>query len=192
MDETKERILSAALELFSSRGYAATSTRALAAAAGVNEVTLFRSFGSKKNIYVETFLHYAVSTEKAFAAAKVEGRPERDLPAIARAVAELIRNNSKLVCMSDKEMGSFPEIDAILRGQPGGLVTLVSEYLAGIDTSIASGISPESYAHTFITAVFGGVIFLVRHGDGEKMVEYAERVAAMFVAGLASGEGSAR
>lgn len=48
--ETGEAILRAAAELFGERGYKATTTRAIAERAGVNEVTLFRRFGSKRGI----------------------------------------------------------------------------------------------------------------------------------------------
>ena len=48
--DTDARILAAAMALFAERGYAATTTRALAEAAGVNEVTLFRRFGTKAGV----------------------------------------------------------------------------------------------------------------------------------------------
>ncbi|MES1262659.1 MAG: TetR/AcrR family transcriptional regulator [Acidobacteriota bacterium] len=46
---TSERLIQAALEMFSVRGIAAT-TREIADAAGVNEVTLFRLFESKERL----------------------------------------------------------------------------------------------------------------------------------------------
>lgn len=49
-DGTRQKILEAAWTLFSQQGYGQTTTRAIAAAAGVNEVTLFRHFGSKQNL----------------------------------------------------------------------------------------------------------------------------------------------
>lgn len=48
---TRERILDAALELFGARGFAATTTKAIARKAGVNEVTVFRVFGTKQGVY---------------------------------------------------------------------------------------------------------------------------------------------
>lgn len=48
---TRDRILDAALELFGSKGFAGTRTRDIAKRAGVNEVTLFRTFGSKQGVY---------------------------------------------------------------------------------------------------------------------------------------------
>jgi AcrR family transcriptional regulator len=48
--DTEKRIVDAAAELFGERGYANTTTRAIAERAEVNEVTLFRKFGSKRGI----------------------------------------------------------------------------------------------------------------------------------------------
>lgn len=49
-ESTRERILEAAIRLFGGTGYVRTATRTIAREAGVNEVTLFRHFGSKQNL----------------------------------------------------------------------------------------------------------------------------------------------
>src|ERR1700712_276199 len=45
---TRESLLDVTARLYSEHGWRGTTTRAIAAAAGVNEVTLFRQFGSKE------------------------------------------------------------------------------------------------------------------------------------------------
>jgi AcrR family transcriptional regulator len=57
---TREQILSAAAKLYAEHGFRGTTTRAVAEAAGVNEVTLFRIFGSKVNIIVEAMRAHGV------------------------------------------------------------------------------------------------------------------------------------
>lgn len=52
-ESTRSRILGAAMRLFARKGYDGTTTRDLAAAAGVAEGTLFRHFANKKAILVE-------------------------------------------------------------------------------------------------------------------------------------------
>ncbi len=54
INETRQRILAAALELFAERGFAATTTAALAQRAGVAEKTLFSQFKSKERLFEET------------------------------------------------------------------------------------------------------------------------------------------
>lgn len=50
-DETEQKILDAALKLFSKEGYKAATTMAIAEEAGFSEKTLFRKFKSKRNLY---------------------------------------------------------------------------------------------------------------------------------------------
>ena len=52
-EDTHQRILNAALEEFTVHGFKGTSTRAISERAGVNEVTLFRHFGSKVEMLKE-------------------------------------------------------------------------------------------------------------------------------------------
>ncbi|MBN3962757.1 TetR family transcriptional regulator [Nostoc sp. NMS8] len=47
---TRQRLIQAALELFSAHGVSATTTRQIAEKAEVNEVTLFRNFGNKHGL----------------------------------------------------------------------------------------------------------------------------------------------
>ena len=49
-DKTQEKIINAATKLIIEKGYAATTTKQIAKEAGVNECTLFRRFGEKKEI----------------------------------------------------------------------------------------------------------------------------------------------
>lgn len=51
----RDRILEAALRLFSSKGYLGATTREIANEAGVAEVTLFRHFASKEILLEEVF-----------------------------------------------------------------------------------------------------------------------------------------
>jgi len=57
-DETRARLLAAAARVYAQHGYQGATTRAIAAEAGVNEVTLFRLFGAK-----EALLDEAIATE---------------------------------------------------------------------------------------------------------------------------------
>ncbi len=53
MNSTEEKIILAATQLFSSKGYDATKTKEIASHAGISEVTLFKYFPSKKDLYLK-------------------------------------------------------------------------------------------------------------------------------------------
>lgn len=56
--ETRRKIMDIALKLFSEQGYYATTTKQIAQAAELNEITLFRHFGTKENLFQETTFSY--------------------------------------------------------------------------------------------------------------------------------------
>ncbi|MDI3409773.1 helix-turn-helix domain-containing protein [Bacillus sonorensis] len=58
---TRERLIQAALTLFKEKGYTAASTRDIAEKAGVNHLTLFRHFGSKRNLFRESVIQHVTS-----------------------------------------------------------------------------------------------------------------------------------
>lgn len=61
--ETREKIIAAALQLFAEQGYYSTTTKEIAAKASVNEITLFRHFGSKENLLQESTEEYVHSID---------------------------------------------------------------------------------------------------------------------------------
>ncbi|NJP09427.1 MAG: TetR/AcrR family transcriptional regulator [Leptolyngbyaceae cyanobacterium RU_5_1] len=62
-NSTRQRLIQTALELFASQGVTATTTKQIAEAAGVNEVTLFRHFGSKHGLLLAVIEEAAVFTQ---------------------------------------------------------------------------------------------------------------------------------
>lgn len=69
--EVRELLLGAARTTFATRGYARTSTREIADAAGVSEALLFRHFGTKAKLFELAILH----PFHAFLDTYVDGRP---------------------------------------------------------------------------------------------------------------------
>lgn len=57
---TRQRLLTAARDLFVRQGITQTTTRQIADLAGVNEVTLFRHFGSKQGLLLAVFAELGV------------------------------------------------------------------------------------------------------------------------------------
>lgn len=51
VDRTEQKFLDAALKLFAEYGYKGATTRSIADKAGFNELTLFRKFKNKKNLF---------------------------------------------------------------------------------------------------------------------------------------------
>ena len=87
-EQRRQQVISAAMRLFSSRGFDGTSTRAIAQAAGINEALIFRHFQTKEDLY------WAVVSSRIHAAGRQEkireylGSPHMDAREVLAAIAE--------------------------------------------------------------------------------------------------------
>lgn len=163
--ETKERILVAALELFSTRGYRAVGTKSIAEAAGVNEVTLFRNFGNKEALWLEVFRRYVARPDARLLLAGATGDPVHDLETAARAIVELLRSNIKLLRMNLMGEEPDPEIQEELTSQPGRTTALLLAHLR--DTGAPTVVPVETVVRTLVETLFGVAIHFEGHGNPE-------------------------
>jgi len=62
-NDTSHHIVKVALKLFSEKGYYSTTTKEIARVANVNELTLFRHFGSKAGLFQLTTEHYVIDAQ---------------------------------------------------------------------------------------------------------------------------------
>lgn len=77
---SRERILEAAARVYAKHGFKGATTRLIAIEAEVNEVTLFRTFGSKSAL-LEAVLHHHVSTQEVPTLPAEPRDPQRELTA---------------------------------------------------------------------------------------------------------------
>ena len=96
---TRERILTAAREIFARKGSHGTTTREIADRAGVNEATLFRHFGTKRTLIEAMKEFFCEGREAQLQAlyAGLHGNLEADLHAIGRATVEAMHQNIDLM-----------------------------------------------------------------------------------------------
>ena len=62
---TRESLLEVTARLYAEHGWRGTTTRRIAEAAGVNEVTLFRQFGSKESLLLQAIRQASVGQAPA-------------------------------------------------------------------------------------------------------------------------------
>jgi len=92
-----ERILYKALELFSTRGYDATSVREICEAAGITKPTLYHFYGSKEGVY-RSLVDGALEVFRRRLVQEIEspGSPRERLHRIARGYFQHARENREL------------------------------------------------------------------------------------------------
>ena len=82
----RDEILDAAAELFTSRGYASTSTRAIAEAVGIRQASLYHYFKTKDEL-LSALLHQTVTPTLTFLSGLEQGGDPRSAAATLHALA---------------------------------------------------------------------------------------------------------
>jgi AcrR family transcriptional regulator len=128
-DDTRQRILEAAAQVFAEKGYARATTRALASAAGVNEVTLFRHFGSKQRLFSAIVEAYAAPALNTAIATKLTGDYRQDLLTMGAYVLHALLERREAMRLMLGEAEHFPEVRQVLAQNPRQLRQALAGYL---------------------------------------------------------------
>jgi AcrR family transcriptional regulator len=114
---SRERILEAAARVYSKHGFRGATTRLIAAEAGVNEVTLFRTFGSKGAL-LDAVLEENDTGDDVSPLPDPPRDPEQELTEWVDTHLERIRNLRPLLIHAISEYEERPEVaDFACRGR---------------------------------------------------------------------------
>ena len=120
--ERREAILEAAMTEFALGGLHGTATEDIARRAGITQPYVFRLFGTKKALYLETIERCFDRIQREFEAAAATAEPEEKLQAMGKAYGPLLRDRSLLLGqMHSYADCSDPEVRAVVRRRYGEL-----------------------------------------------------------------------
>jgi AcrR family transcriptional regulator len=157
VEETRQRILRAAFQVFSEQGYAGTTTRAIAAVAEVNEVTLFRHFGNKKNLLIAVIDHFSALPDlEAALKDQLTGDYRHDLLCIGRHFLAMMNQNRKGILMTLAEAERLPEVGEMIAQSPARQRQMLGQYLRQqIEQGVVKNLpNPELAAQAFFGMFF--------------------------------------
>ncbi len=159
-NETRERILRAAARLIAEKGYARTTTRVIAETAGVNEVTLFRHFGSKRNLLSALIQDRSVLPNLTdLIANQLTGEYHQDLTLFASVFLNALLQRQDALRLILCEANELPEIRDVVAQIPKQLRTVLTEYLKKkIDEGLLRNLDPELIAQAFLGMFFSHVV----------------------------------
>ncbi len=101
-NSTKDRIVEAAVQLFSRQGFAGSSTHEIARLAGVSEVTVFRHFARKKDLFwtaTESRLRRLRISKELRRRLDADENPQTALPGVVALLVETFHNQPEMVRM---------------------------------------------------------------------------------------------
>lgn len=130
--DTGRRILTSAMDLFSERGYKTTTTREIASRAGVNELTLFRHFGSKERL-LEASIDAAFDYEELRSTLPpLTGILESDLTALVVFMRESMRSRAPLYRLLLREHSTNGTVREKLKQLPAMVKTVMLDRMRSI------------------------------------------------------------
>ncbi len=148
----RDQLLEATLRVYAEAGYRGATTRRIAAEAGVNEITLFRHFGSK-----DTLIREAIASGQRAGAVPLPETPVDAFPELcdwARAHLERLRSRRVLIRTCMGEFEEHPEIIAPENSPTAQTARAVAGYLAALrDRGLATASFDESVAATMLMGV---------------------------------------
>ncbi|MFC6334193.1 TetR/AcrR family transcriptional regulator [Paenibacillus septentrionalis] len=176
MDETKKKIMEATISLFVSKGYKGTTTKEIASASGVNEVTIFRHFSSKKGLFeavVDSLTFQTVFNEEFLQ--ELSWELEQDLWVIAKKYQETLESIKDLVLIGFREAGNYPELNDLIAKFPMSFKKIVHHYLVEMkNKNKIIDVNLELQAMNFVWLNFGYFISKSRFGQQLITVEHDE------------------
>ncbi|HTV03114.1 MAG TPA: TetR/AcrR family transcriptional regulator [Luteitalea sp.] len=111
--DVREQLLEAALKVFAEAGFRGATTRRIAQEAGVNEVTLFRQFGSKEGLILEAVVRAVERLQDEDVLPQVPLDPESELLAWTQRHYDFLRQHSRLIKAAMAETQTHPDMACV-------------------------------------------------------------------------------
>jgi AcrR family transcriptional regulator len=157
--DTRDRILQAAARVYAQHGFRGSTTRLIAIEAGVNEVSLFRTFGSKAALFEAMMQSHAASLPLP-SLPDNPADPQAELTSWCAGVLAHMRQWRSLIRKSFGELEERPEAALVMCEGPSCAAAALSAYVARLQTlgqadetaDIATAVS------MFMSSMFGDAI----------------------------------
>ncbi|HEY7232717.1 MAG TPA: helix-turn-helix domain-containing protein [Gemmatimonadaceae bacterium] len=157
--DTRERILQAAARVYAQHGFRGATTRLIAIEAGVNEVSLFRTFGSKAALFEAMMQSHAASLPLP-TLPDVPGDAQLELTDWCAALLAHMRQWRSIIRKSFGELEERPEAATVMCEGPSCAATALAAYATRLQTV---GLADETAdvptaVSMFISSMFGDAI----------------------------------
>jgi len=160
-EETRQKIIAAAAEVGSRVGYSKATTRAIAEAAGVNEITLFRHFGSKENLFSAAIEAYGGPALVPVIESQFSGDLRADLTMVGSFFFGILAERREMLRLLLCESAHIPEVRTVLARNPRELRQMLARYLQHqMKLGMVKAGHPEAMAQAFLGMFFSYAISL--------------------------------
>jgi len=184
--ETRNKIMKVALQLFSEQGYYATSTKLIAQEAGVNELTLFRHFGTKEKLFQESTANYVKEMNLTHGIDELKDKSfEESIQIIAQNYLQFCFENELIYKIQMRLHDDENEFVRLKLSRE--LTSVLSDYFTELlDKKVING-KPDMMAVTFINSILGAYTVYLMTRDSftdlnihDLVDEHAKQFAAYY------------
>jgi AcrR family transcriptional regulator len=158
--DVRHRILAAAARVYAQYGFRGATTRLIANEAGVNEVTLFRTFGSKAEL-LQAMLQSEVSATAAPILDGTLADPQQALTEWCGLMLHYLRGHAHLVRKTIAEAEERPDAACEACRGPNTAGASLAAYVERLKSERLA--APETDTHTavsmFMSAMFGDALY---------------------------------
>jgi AcrR family transcriptional regulator len=151
----RNEILAAAAEVFAQHGFRGSTTRRIAEAAGVNEITIFRQFGSKEVLLREAMQHMTGSAGLV-TLPEIPSEPERELTEWSESFMQHLRLRSPIIRKTMGEIEERPEMSECASSVPTEASNELCKYLVALrrQKRTTEKFDPKTAAAMLMGAIF--------------------------------------
>lgn len=188
--ELRHRILSAALQAFTARGFDGASIDGIARDADINRDTIYRQFSSKEALYRATLLAgMDQHREDIKEALSIDGTPEEVLRHCLHQLYHSLLTpvSMAIIRLSISEASRFPDLTERALEDSQQNLSALADYLARLNQQgVLTLEDPTEAAMMLATCAHGGLrLVLDKPMEGEVLDTWLERVLKLFLRGWA-------
>ncbi|HZR99251.1 MAG TPA: helix-turn-helix domain-containing protein [Chloroflexota bacterium] len=156
-EETRERLLAAAVAVFAEQGFQAGTTKAITQRAGVAEGLLFHYFPTKTDLLLAVLARDPLQPAVERLLAELGEQPVAEaLPRMAREWLRVLRGQQPIGLVLLQAAHADPQIQAAIGASLQALTALLAGYFARhAATGELRAVAPEAAAHLLVQALCG-------------------------------------
>lgn len=191
----RNEILAAAAGVFAKCGFRGSTTRRIADAAGVNEITIFRQFGSKEALIREAMQHM---TQDATLATLPETPvdPQRELTEWSEAFIQHLRLRRSIIRKTMSEIEERPEMCECASYVPRKASNELCDYLVALKRQgrVRADFEPKTASAMLMGAIFADAMGREMMPDvyPQPVSEAAHKYSELLLRAVGVENGSAR
>jgi AcrR family transcriptional regulator len=184
MNSIRERLLDAAARVYAETGYRGATTRRIAQEAGVNEITLFRHFGSKTTLILEAVRQANLRSDCPTVPTS-PGDPVNEIRTWVRGELRHLTQLRSIIRTSLGEVEERPEILPLIGEKPRDVILGLSAYIAQLQGQgrASADVDARTAALTFFGTLFADAMGrdVMPELYHDSLDESADRYAILFL-----------